>query len=159
LKSSQQRLHLFFKPHLNRRSTNKSYEPPKSRESQLRKFWDSQLRVLRQNDIWVLVPWLGTKYTIRGKVVASLSLGFGEFCESMFACSSSVHQKCSNYALTNLLFGLCKSMWVIELLVNFSSPHPEATTSPLPPKCCELGNAPQLLFLPLFSLLDLQWIH
>ncbi len=30
--------------------------------------------------------------------------------------------KCSNYALTNLLFGLCKSMWVIELLVNLPSP-------------------------------------
>ncbi len=82
-----------------------SYEPPKSRESQLREFWDSDLRVPRQNDIWVLVPWLGTKYTIRGKVVASLSLGCGEFCEPMFAYSSSVHQKCSDYALTNLLFG------------------------------------------------------
>jgi hypothetical protein len=26
----------------------------------------------RQNDNWVLVPWLGTKYIIRGKMVASL---------------------------------------------------------------------------------------
>jgi hypothetical protein len=41
------------------------------------------------------------------------SLGYGESCESMFAHSSSMHQKCSNYTLTNLLFGLCKSMWVI----------------------------------------------
>jgi len=24
-----------------------------------------------QNDIWVLVPWLGIEYTIRGKVVTS----------------------------------------------------------------------------------------
>jgi hypothetical protein len=38
--------------------------------------------------------------------VASLSPGRGESCKSMFARGSSVHQKCSNYALTNLLFGL-----------------------------------------------------
>jgi hypothetical protein len=38
------------------------------------------------------------------------SPGRGESCESVFAHGSSVHQKCSNYALTNLLFGLCKSM-------------------------------------------------
>jgi hypothetical protein len=28
------------------------------------------------------------------------------------------------------LFGLCKSMWVIELLVNLPSPHPRALTRP-----------------------------
>ncbi len=28
-----------------------------------------------QNDIWVLVPWLGTEYTIKGKVVASPKSG------------------------------------------------------------------------------------
>jgi hypothetical protein len=37
-------------------------------------FRNSHLGVLGQNDIWVLVPWLGTKYTIRGKVVASPKL-------------------------------------------------------------------------------------
>jgi len=29
------------------------------------------LGVSGQNDIWVLVPWLGIEHTIRGKVVAS----------------------------------------------------------------------------------------
>jgi len=33
--------------------------------------------------------------------------------------------KCSNYTLTNLLFGLCNSVWVIELLLNFLNPIPE----------------------------------
>jgi hypothetical protein len=28
-----------------------------------------------QNDIWVLVPWPGTEYTIRGKVVVSPEYG------------------------------------------------------------------------------------
>jgi hypothetical protein len=48
-----------------------SYGPPKSRKSQLWEFRDSQMGVLGQNAIWMLVPWPGTKYTIRGKVVAS----------------------------------------------------------------------------------------
>jgi hypothetical protein len=38
------------------------------------------------------------------------SPGHGEFCEIVFAHGSFVHQKCSNYALTNLLFGLCTPM-------------------------------------------------
>jgi len=37
--------------------------------------WDSHLGVPKQNDIWVLVPWPGTKHTIRGKVVASFKFG------------------------------------------------------------------------------------
>jgi hypothetical protein len=51
------------------------------------------------------------------------SLGYGEFCGSMFARGSYKHQRCSNYALTNLLFGLCRFVWIIELLVNLPSPH------------------------------------
>jgi hypothetical protein len=49
--------------------------PPKSQESQSWELWDSHLGVLGQNDIWVLVPWPYTKYTIRGKVVASPKSG------------------------------------------------------------------------------------
>ncbi len=52
-----------------------SYGPPKSWKSQLWEFQDSHLGVPGQNDIWVLVLWLGTKYTIRGKVVASPKSG------------------------------------------------------------------------------------
>jgi hypothetical protein len=48
----------------------------------------------------------------------------GESCESMFARGSSVHQKCSNYALTNLLFGLCWFVRVIDLIVNIHGPYP-----------------------------------
>jgi hypothetical protein len=79
-----------------------------------------------------------------------------ESCEFMFAHGSSVHQRCSNCTLTNLLFNLCRSMWVIHLLVNLPSLHPRAPTHPSTPKCCELGNAPQLIFLPLSSSLDSQ---
>ncbi len=62
--------------------------------------------------------------------------------------------KCSNYALNNLLFSLCRSMWVIELLVNLPSPILKFQHALLPPKCYKPRNVPQLLLLPLFSPLD-----
>jgi hypothetical protein len=62
--------------------------------------------------------------------------------------------KCSNYALTKLLFRLCRFVWVIELLVNLLSLIPKLQHAPPPPKCYEPGSTPQLLFLPLSSLLD-----
>jgi hypothetical protein len=74
----------------------------------------------------------------------------------MFARGSFVHQKCSNYTLTNLLFGLCKSMWIIDMFFTLPSPHPEAPTLPFTPKCCEARGVPQLLILPLCSTLDLE---
>jgi hypothetical protein len=52
----------------------------------------------------------------------------------VFAHGSSMHQKCYSYALTNLLFGLCRSMWVVDLLVNFPSPHPGALACPFTPE-------------------------
>jgi len=81
-----------------------SYGPPKSWESQVKEFQDFNLGVLGQNDIWVLTPWLSRENIIKGKVMASPSLSCGEFCESVFARGLSMHQKCSNYALINLLF-------------------------------------------------------
>jgi len=48
----------------------------------------------------------------------------------MFGHGSCVHQKCSNYALTNLLFGLCNSMWIIDLLVIFPNPYLRSPTHP-----------------------------
>jgi len=66
--------------------------------------------VSRQNDIWLLALWVGTKKPIRGKVAVSPSPGYGKSHESVFARGSFMHQKCSNYALTNLLFGLCRSV-------------------------------------------------
>jgi len=47
----------------------------------------------------------------------------GEFYESVSTCDSSVHQKCSNYELINLLFDLCRSVRIIDLLFTRSNPH------------------------------------
>jgi hypothetical protein len=119
-----------------------SYRPPKSQESQLWEFQDFHLGVLEQNDIWVLVPWPGIDYTIKGKVMASPKFGpwwvlWIHVCP-WFVCAP----RCSNYALTNLLFGLCRYVWVIEVLVSLLHPIPKFQHALLPPKCCEPGSAP-----------------
>ncbi len=45
-----------------------------------------------------------------------------------------VHLRCSSCALTNLLFSLCRSVQVINLLVNLHNPHLGAPTCPSTPK-------------------------
>ncbi len=104
----------------------------------------------------MLAPWSGTENTIKGKVVASPSLGHGESCEFVFAHGLSVHQKCSSYALTNLLFNLCKSMLIIDSLVIRPRPHLRAPAHPFTLEVYEPGNVPQFLVLLLFSPWDSQ---
>jgi len=74
-----------------------------------------------------------------------------ESCEFEFARDSSVHPKCSNYAVTNLLFGLYKPRWMIEVLINILSPILELQHTLLPPKCYEPRSMPQLPTFPFFS--------
>ncbi len=81
-------------------------------------------RLPRQNDIWVLALWLSTKNTIRGKVVASPNFK-PWWVLWIHVCLWLIRApKCSNYALTNLLLGLCRSVWVIDFLVNLLNPIP-----------------------------------
>jgi hypothetical protein len=54
--------------------------------------------------------------------------GHGESCEFVFAYGSSKHQNHSIYALTNLLFGLCRSMWMINYLSFFLLPSRNSNT-------------------------------
>jgi len=92
-------------------------------------FGTPKLGVPRQNDIWMQPLWLITKNIKRGRWWLPLSLGHGESCKSMYAHCSSMHQKCSNFALTNL-FGLCRFVWIIDSLVICLSPHPRALAHP-----------------------------
>jgi hypothetical protein len=73
LESSWQGLQLFFICHLNQRSIDKVMGPQNRRSPNFGNFGtqDSHLGVLGQSDIWMLAPWPCTKYTIKGKVVAS----------------------------------------------------------------------------------------
>ncbi len=137
----------------------RNYGPPKFWELQFREFWDSNLGVLGQNDIWVLVPWLGTKYTISGKVVTSPK---SRLCWVLWVrvCPWFVRApKCSNYALINLLFGFCRSVWIIELLINLLSSIPEYQHAPLPPKCHQLGSTPQSFSFRYLDLWTRSWVH
>jgi hypothetical protein len=117
LENSQRRLQLCCRPHFNRRSTHKVVGFPISRIS--------RLQLGSPGTKWHLGadPWLGTDNT--------KSLGHGESCDSVFAHGSFVHQKCCNYALINLLFGLCKFVWVIDYLSHFLVPIPELRHAPL----------------------------
>jgi hypothetical protein len=95
---------------------------------------DSHLGVPGQNDIWVLVLWPSIEYIIMGKMVASPKSGLWWVLWD-YVCPWFIRApKCSNYALTHLLFGLCSSMWVIDLLVNVPSPDLEAPTHPSTPE-------------------------
>jgi hypothetical protein len=88
-----------------------------------RNFGTPNLRILGQNDIWVQAMWPGIKNNIRGEVMVSSSLGHGKSCEFVYAHASFVHQECYNYALTNLLFGSCRPMWIVNPHVIHPSPY------------------------------------
>jgi hypothetical protein len=62
------------------------------------------------------------------------SLGCDESNEFMYAHGLFVHQKCSNHALTNLLFGLCRSIWIIDPFVIHSNPHLKVLVRPFYPQ-------------------------
>ncbi len=124
----------FVEMSLQSKVCTQSYGPPKLRESQLWQFLDSHFGVPGQNDICVLVLWPGTKYAIRGKVVASSKFGLW-WVLWIRVCPWFIRApRCPDYALINLLFGLCKSVWVIELLVNLPSPCPGAPACPSTPE-------------------------
>jgi hypothetical protein len=79
----------------------------------------------------------------KGKVLASPpSPGHGESCESVLAHGSSEHQKCFSYALTNLLFGLCMFVWVIDYLSFFLIASQSSNTSLYPWSVMSQGGHP-----------------
>ncbi len=101
----------------------KNYGLPKWQEFQFREFRNSRLGSPEINDIWVQPPWLITENTRRGRWWLPPSSSHGESYESMYAYGLFVQQKCSNYALINLLFGLCMFIWIIGSLVIHRNPH------------------------------------
>jgi hypothetical protein len=106
LKRSQWGLQLCLRPDLNRRFTQKVMGFQSHGNPNFKNLEIPNLGNPGQNDIWVHAPWPNIENTIRGRWWLPPSSGYGESCESMFACGSSMHQKCSNYAIINLLFGL-----------------------------------------------------
>jgi hypothetical protein len=91
------------------------------------------LGVLGQNDIWMQPLWLGIDNTLRGKMVVSPQIQGMMSLVNVYARGLFVHQKCSIYALINLLFYLCRSVWIIGPLVIRLSCHLGASAHPLYP--------------------------
>jgi hypothetical protein len=92
-------------------------------------------------------PMAGIENIIRGKVVAS-SKSRPWRVLWIYVCPWLVHApKCSNYALTNLLFGLYRSVWVIDFFVNLLSPHPGAPTCASTPKVLQAKEHAPIPFL------------
>ncbi len=154
LESSRQGLKLCVKPHFNQKFAQEVMGLQNLRSSILRILRLPNLGILGQNDIWVQALWPGIKNNIKGRWWLPPSLDRGEFCEYLFAHGLYVHKKCFNYALINLLFSLCRSMWIIDLLVICPNLILELQHAPLLSKCCKPRNIPQFLILPLFSPLD-----
>ncbi len=132
------------------------YAPSKLWESQFQEFQDSHLGIPRQNDIWVLVLWPCINYTIKRKVVASLQSGpwwilWVRVCPWLVRAP-----KVLKFYTNNVLFGLCRSTWIIDPLIVHPNPISKLQHALLPLKCHELKSAPQFLLLSLFSPLDSQ---
>jgi hypothetical protein len=99
------------------------------------------------------------KIYYKRKVVASFKFGLW-WILWVRVCPWLVHApKVFQLCINQLVVWFVWFVWVIELLVNLPSPHPGVPTRPCTPKCYELGNAPQLLFLSMSSPFDLQWVH
>ncbi len=131
-KRSRQRLQLCLRPHFNQRYTQEVIGLQNHGSSNFKNFGTPNLKVVGQNDIWVQAPWLGIENTIRGKLMASPKSK--PWWILWVAHGLSMHQKCSNYALTNLLFGLCRSVWIIDLLIICPNPHTKALACPFTSK-------------------------
>jgi hypothetical protein len=71
LESSQQMFQLFFRHHFNCRSTKEVMSIQSCGSPNFKNFKTCNLRIPKQNGIWVQAPWLGTENIINGKVVAS----------------------------------------------------------------------------------------
>jgi len=125
------RVTMFFRPYFNMRFTQKVMGIQSHENPNFENFKIVNLGVPRTKWHLDVAPVVNNKeyYKKEGggffQVWAVMSL-----CEFVCVRDSSMHKKCSNYALTNLLFGLCRSMWIIEPLVTFPNPHPEAITRP-----------------------------
>jgi hypothetical protein len=94
---------------------------------------------------------LGAGPVARHKVVASPKFGPWWVLLVRVCLCLILAPKVSSYALTNLLFGFVQVRVSEWLLVIFLNRILELQHAPLPPKCCEPRNVPQLLTFPLFS--------
>jgi hypothetical protein len=118
------------------------------------------LGVPRQNDIWVLVPWPGKDYTIRGgKVLASPEsrpwwvLWVRDYPWRIHAPKAF---KLHTNQLVVSFMQVRVNNWCLSF---FLVPIPKLQHAHLPPKCYKLGSVRQLFTLPLLSLHTHIWVY
>jgi hypothetical protein len=134
LKIFQQGLQLFFKPHINRRFAHKIMDLQSCESPNLGNFetltWDSWDKMTFE-----CCPHGQAQIILYGEASGFPPKSRLWWVLWIHVCLWFVNApKCSNYALTNLLFGLCRSMWIIDSLVTHLSPHPLVPTCPSTPE-------------------------
>jgi hypothetical protein len=134
LEKSWQGIQLCFRPHLNQRCAHKVMGLQSCRNPSFGNFGTFTWEFRDKMTFGCGSYGQAQSILYGGRGWLPPSSGRGESCESVFAHGLSVHQKCSHYALTNLLFGLCRSVWVIDLFVILPSPYLGAPTCPSTPK-------------------------
>jgi hypothetical protein len=144
------RIQLFLKSHLNRRFAHKVMGLQSCRSPN---FGNLEICTWESRDKMPFGCWSqpSTKYTIRGKVVASPKsrpwwVLWVRFC-LWLVLAPKVFQLCTNQ-LVIWFVQVCMSGWLLVILPSLIT---ELKHAPLPPKCCELGNVPELFILSLFS--------
>jgi len=150
LESFRQGLQFGFRPHFDWRFSQEVMGLQSCKSPNFGNFETPNLGVLGQNDIWVLALWPRIENTITGKA----SPKFGPWWILWVrVCSWLIqHQKCFNYALSNLLFGSCRFVWVIDLLVTRPSPHLGVLICPSTPKVL---RAKECTLTPSFSVVSI----
>jgi hypothetical protein len=131
-----------------------NYGPPKSRKSQLWKFRDSHLGVPGQNVIWMWASWRGTKYIIRGKVVASPKSKLWWVLWVRIWPWLVLALKMLKLCINQLVVWFMQVRVGDKVFVIFLNPIPELQHTLPPPKCCELGNVSLILCSSVVFTLD-----
>ncbi len=132
-----------------------SYGAPKLQESQLARFRDCHLGVPREKSHLDVDLMERCRVYYKGEgggfpqVRAVVSLVCP--CCPWLVLTPKVLQLCINH----LVWVVCKPVWVSEAYQFFVVPSRSSNTPLYPSKCCELGNVPQLLPLPLPCVLGL----
>jgi hypothetical protein len=101
----------------------------------------------------VLVPWPSTKYIIREKVVASPKFSLWWVLWVRFCSWFVIAPKCFDYTLTNLLFSLCKFVWVSDCLSFFLVPSQSSSTPLYPQSVASQGACPNSLCFRCFHII------
>jgi len=141
-----QGLQVFLRPDFNQRPTQEVMSIQKGKSPNYENFGNLDLGVSRKMTFGCSLHVNHKKYYKKEGGGFPLSPNCGESCETVYAHDLSMHQKCSNYALTNLLFSLCKSIWIIDPFIILLGPHHKVPTCPSYPEMLQVKECTLIHF-------------